>query len=350
VVKAKWDEFVGMHYLFEDWVAGFAKAASLNITQEQMADLVGITSRTLRTYSKLKRDDSFKPYAKIMKGLAKHGFGNDDQESFDHHIDSMKEGKFRGFYFDNFSEGINEAFPDLGASVHFTINYMGGWLRLADIRNMPKLDETSKGDLIEYFKTSFPYREFDVELALSLTDRRWNSKEQQPLQFEIGFSLIVAMVMDYFSCFKKPIEWEWILTRILASHKQENIIGTWLKHIRDEVFSGSSDEFYEAFGGGLSLDESGQLLDVDDAKRTYLRMCSDGKCSWKQIGRIFNALGSSDHKVLIALGLELVIYKSINYYVSQMTEAKALITTDEFKFWYLKWLGNIHKQYRRGTT
>jgi len=338
-----------MHYLFEDWVIGFAGAASLS-SQKRMAENTGYTTRTLRTFSKLKRDESFIPYTKIMKRLVKHGVGKDNKEAFNKHLDSMGKGEFRGFYFDDFSEGINEAFPDLGASVHFTTNYMDGWLRLADIRNVPNPDEVSKDDFKTWFKGRFPYSEFNVDLALSLTDRRWNAKEQQPLQFEIGFSLLVAMTMDYFSIIKRPVEWEWLLTRIQASLKKEDITGPWFKFIRDEMFSGTKEEFYEAFGAGMPLDKSGQLLEVDNAKRTYLRMCSDGKCSWKQIGRIFNALGSSDHMVLIALGIELTIIKSIDYYVSQMREAEALITTDEFKFWYLKWIGNIHKQYRRDTT
>ena len=328
-----------MHYLFEDWVDGFATVASLKIKQEQMSDLVGITPRTLRTYSKLNRDNSFKPYAKIMKGLAKHGFGSDDPKSFNLHVDSMKDGKFRGYFFDSLSKGITEAFPDLGESLHFTTNYIDGWLRLADIRNMPNPDKTTKKDQITFFKTNFPYSEFDIETFTLLKDRKWNAKEQQPIQFEIGFSLIVAMAMDYFSSIKKPIEWNWLLIRILASHGNKNIIGLWLKLIRDDMFSGSKSEFYKAFGKASSLDE-------DDAKRTFLDRCSKGKCSWEQLNRIFNALGVTDHRVLIGLGIELVIYKSIDYYVRQMKEAGALITTDEFHVWYKKWLNNIQQQYR----
>lgn len=318
------------------------KALSFPV-QKEISKMAGISDRTLRTYNKVSLRESLDPYIKLMSGFKDNGVL--DSEGVDEHLESMKSGGFKGFYFESLYQRISIDMPDFIRNIHYSVCFYDSWSELADQRNIPEkmFKEIDNDEAIEWLKGLYPYNKFDLDFLFD-SYLKGSSVKGSLIDFEIGFSMLAALAMDVHTASNKKFDDDDLILLVKGSLNGKKLISQFFKLLRDECFSGTKEEFYEEYARNSMVgdgDDGPIYMDKDDAKRTYIRMCSNGAADWKQIIRVAHTVYGDQPKEGLALALRFALLKCINLYVKRVGGSEVVLTEKVLKGWTKKWTNSF---------
>jgi hypothetical protein len=332
-----------MHYLFQSWFATYYIEALGIPFQKILSEMTGLTDRTLRNYNKKPKSDFLKLYTKLMKGFIRMGAFKG--KAADAHIEILQSGEFKGFYYESLYARIQLEYPEVLRFIHYSASFFDSWSQLADHRNIPPvvfLDDKQE-ETLDWMKNQYPYSEFDINILFEIYKEERSASDEIFINLEIGFSMLVAMNMDFYTASNLSFKEDDLANLIMDSFRGEKIVSLWFQRIRDEYYHGSKEEFYKEYSKNSILEKAGELTPMDelDAKRVYIRMCKKGKADWVQIGRISNTLCKDEPTLYIVLALRFALLKSIEIYTDKVKKSGELITEETYLKWTHKWAQNF---------
>ena len=332
-----------MHYLFQSWFIAYMSEALNLPLQKIIAELSGLSDRTLRNYNKKPKSDFLKIYTKIMKGFYRMGvFREKDVEN---HIHTLDTGEFRGFHIESLYRQIQLEEPELIKFIYCSVSFFDSWSRLGDQRNIPEyifLDD-KENECLEWMKSQYPYSQFDLNLLFEIYNGKRPASDDTQINVEIGFAMLVAVNMDFFTASNIPFKEDDLVGLVCDAISGKNLTSLWFQRIRDEHFQGSKEEFYKEYAKNSTQEKDGEIVCMDeaDAKRTYIRMCNSGKADWIQIFRISNTLCKNEIQLAIALHLRFVLLRCIGFYAEKVNELGVKTTKETYSIWTQKWADNF---------